>query len=369
MTAGPLAAGALDDPQAMRHAGRDLLSLALLDARNHLLQLLAAFDAPGVPPAQCQQAWQLAWHSAQWQQRWLLADTADASPPAARAPALAALAQVLEQSLDRLHDTPDAPEALAPWHRALQWEDRQAEQLAVLAQRALPPARVQRAPLLLPAQHWQLGSGPGQRPGVPCSEWGAEGVRIPAFEIDAQPVNWQQYAEFAADGGYDRPELWGSDGWAWLQAQPEPRRAPRHVAQLRGGVLVQRGLGAAAGLQRAPAGQAAMHLSRHEAQAWCRWAGRRLPTEPEWEAAACLASRQGFAWGDVLEWVAGTARAWAGADSPPPGSLDAPPPAGSQGVLRGAALATRRRWHHPRARRYAPPGHDDACCGFRSCAL
>ncbi len=381
---------ALDDPQAIRAAGRDLLSLALLDARNHVLQTLAGFDAPGVPAAQRQLAWATALHSAQWQQRWLLgagqdgdaaADgTLNAAPDDAvrddvAVAARVMLAQTLEASLDRLHDSADDPAALQPWHLALQLEDRLAEQLAVRLQRGAPPARAQRPPLWLPAQRWRLGAGHGSHPGVPFTAWGQEDVAVPEFEIDAQPVNWQQYAEFAADGGYDRPELWGSAGWAWLQDQrdtdTDTRRAPRHVAQLLGGVLVQRGLGAGAGagLQRAPAGQAALHVTRFEAQAWCCWAGRRLPTEAEWELAAATASSRGFVWGDVWEWVLGSARPWPGAGSAPPGCADLPPPAGSQGVLRGASFATRRRWHHPQSRRYAAPGHDDVFCGFRSCAV
>ena len=408
----------LDDPKAMRSAGRDLLSLALLDARNHLLPALAAFDAPGTPPGLRQQAWETALRTGAWQARWLLqvevpaqvqgqaptqasiqtpnqtptqapaqAQTSVPGMPAVHGDAGRAwLAQVLEASLDRLNevreaaDSPALPDTLAPWHQALQHEDRLTEKLAVLLQRTAPPPRSVRAPLWMPAQRWCLGSGAGRLPGVPYSEWGAEDVALPDFEIDAQPVNWQQFAEFAADGGYDRCDLWGEAGWAWLQNQPEARRAPRHVAQLMGGVLVQRGIGQPvsgpghgpgpqATLQRAAPGQAAMHVSRFEAQAWCRWAGRRLPAEPEWELAAASASHRGFAWGDVHEWVSGSARPWAGAGSAPPGCLDLPPPAGSQGVMRGASFATRRRWHHPKARRYVPPGHDDAFCGFRSCAV
>ncbi len=291
------------------------------------------------------------------------------------------MAETLEAALDRL-DSPAAagagPDLTTLAHQALMHEDRLGEHLAVLLQSGAPPARSQRPPLWLPATRWQMGAGTGS-PGVPFNEWGLESVALPEFEIDAQPVNWQQYTEFATDGGYDRPELWGEAGWQWLQAQADvrgsvadeagARRAPRHVAQLLGGVLVQRGQGRGAGLQRAAAGQAVMHVSRFEAQAWCRWAGRRLPTEPEWVVAASTAASRGFAWGDVFEWVAGSARAWPGAGQVPAGCVDPAPPAASQAVLAGASFASRRRRHHPHARRFAPPGHDHAFCGFRSCAL
>jgi gamma-glutamyl hercynylcysteine S-oxide synthase len=101
-------------------------------------------------------------------------------------------------------------------------------------------------------------------------------VALPEFEIDAQAVSWTRYAEFVADGGYDEAQWWSAEGWAWVQA--EGRRAPRWVEQMRQGVLVHRH----GQLQRAGSAQAAVHVSRHEAQAWCRWAGRRLPTEAEW---------------------------------------------------------------------------------------
>jgi formylglycine-generating enzyme required for sulfatase activity len=195
------------------------------------------------------------------------------------------------------------------------------------------------------------------------------GTAVPEFEIDAQAVNWAQFVEFADDGGYDRAEFWSAEGWAWVQAVQ--RRAPLHVEQLRGGVLVQRAAAQtvqAASLHRAAPGQAAVHVSRHEALAWCRWAGRRMPTEPEWDIAARTGASRGFVWGDVFEWVAGSARHWPGAPPPAPGTLDAPPPPGL-GVLRGASFATRRRWHHPQVRRFAAPDSDTMFCGFRSSAI
>jgi formylglycine-generating enzyme required for sulfatase activity len=356
----------LDDPVAIRSAGAEWLSLALLDARNHLLRTLAGFEAERTEAAQRSQAWQIAMRAAAWQGRWLLPRGGLEPPPADDTRWGQWMADTLDASLDRLA----APAAdLTPFHQALLHEDRLGEQLAVLLHISAPPARAQRQPLWMPAQQVMLGGDNG--PGVPFNEWGGQTVAVPEFEIDAQAVNWQQYAEFATDGGYDRVELWRAAGWSWLQDQSaaagEARRAPRHVAQLAGGVLVQREN--KVGLQRAAAGQAAMHVSRFEAEAWCCWAGRRLPTEAEWGLAAATAGSRGFAWGDVFEWMAGSARGWPGAGPPPAACVDLPPPSGSQGVLRGASIATRRRRHHPAARRFMPPGHDLAFCGFRSCAI
>jgi formylglycine-generating enzyme required for sulfatase activity len=139
------------------------------------------------------------------------------------------------------------------------------------------------------------------------------------------------------------------------------------VEQLQGGVLVQRGLGTRARLERAPPQQAAAHVSRHEAEAWCRWAGRRLPTDAEWEHAATTLPRLGFAFGDVHEWVLGRARAWDGAGPWPAAALDTPEP--GLGVLRGPSWATPARWRTASARRFAAPDDDTLAAGFRSCAI
>jgi formylglycine-generating enzyme required for sulfatase activity len=374
--------GPLDDATAIRRAGRELLSLALIDARNHLLQLLAEDESP---PA-LRRAAHAGWYQEYWIARHLQRQRGEAAEPGA--PRLAGiepridvwlaaagpppepealrayLAETLEVTLDLLAGTPEADEPLHCFRASLLHEDRLGEAQAERLGRGAPPARAEREPIWLPAQRWQLGSGPGGL--VPHNERWAHEVAVPEFEIDAQPVNWARYVEFAEDGGYDRRELWSEAGWAW--AQRSGRRAPGGVAQMRGAVLVQRG-GSAGGLQRALAAQPAMHVSRHEAEAWCRWAGRRLPTEPEWELAAASGASRGFAWGDVFEWVAGSARAWPGAGTAAPGTLDVIPASGTQGVLRGASFATRLRWHHPKARRFAHLESDTAFCGFRSCAV
>ena len=368
----------LDDALAMRRAGRDLLSLALIDARNHLLELLALDEAPAAlrlaARAGCYQETWIARHVQRQRgeacdpratrlagidpqaEAWAGGDTTPA-PPALRI----YLAESLEVTLDLLAGAAEDDASLHYYRLSLLHEDRLCEALAERLLVGAPPARAPRDPLWLPAQRWMLGSVPGGL--VPHNERWAHEVAVPETEIDAQPVNWGQFVEFAEDRGYDRAELWCDAGWAWLLAGG--RRAPGHVEQLQGGVLVQR----RGGLQRAPALQPVMHANRHEAEAWCRWAGRRLPTEPEWELAACTAASRGFVWGDIFEWVAGSARVWPGAGEPSPGSLDTIPPAGTQGVLRGGSFATRARWRHPKARRFAAPARDTMFCGFRSCAL
>ena len=403
---------ALDDPQAIRCAGRDVLSVALIDSRNRLLQLLARDEtAPAL-----QRAALAGWYQEYWIARHVQrqrGEACDATAPrlagiepaaerwiqngvAAPAQALRAYLQdTLETTLDLLTGSAESDAGLCFFRLALQHEDRHCEALALAQGAGNPPARPQRPALWFPGQRWQLGSVPGGL--VPFTERWAHEVKVPEFEIDAQPVNWSQFVEFADDGGYDRPELWGDEGSTWLQAQAAQgngRRAPRDVEQLRGGVLVLRQQDGKKTLQRAAAGQPVLQVSRFEAQAWCAWAGRRLPAEPEWELAACTASSRGYVWGEVLEWVAGRARAWPGAGPVPPGEVeaglgaaldsrlvvDATAGAGladsamagaalAGGVLRGATSACHARWRHPKARRFAALSDDVGPIGFRSCAV
>lgn len=401
-------AAAIHDAQHMRQAGAELLSLALIDARNHTLRWLAAFEpqlqalpkVPDVDPP----LW-LVGHAGWFQERWITrnvqcqrGEAADAAGPrlASIEPRADAafdpdcrsrgerwglalpdatalrgyLAQTLEATLDLLAGAGDDDAALYFYRLALLHEDRGCEALAECAQAlqlsaAEAPwqprsALAAREPIGFGAQRFMLGSAPGGL--VPPGERWAHEVELPEFEIDAQALSWARYAEFAADGGYDDAQWWTREGWDWARAQG--RRAPRFVEQLRRGVLLQR----QGQMQRVGAAQAAVHVSRHEAQAWCAWAGRRLPTEPEWELAASRGAPRGFVWGEVFEWTAGSARAWPGAGADLPGFARWPAPA-SCGVLRGASWMTRARCKHPRARRFVPPRHDAAFCGFRSCAL
>jgi ergothioneine biosynthesis protein EgtB len=401
-------AAAIHDPVRMRRAGAELLSLALIDARNHTLRWLAAFEpqlqalpaaADVAPPL-----W-LVGHAGWFQEYWVSrnvqrqrgeqADPArphlasiDARADACFDPAGCTraqrwqlplpepaslrqyLAETLEATLDLLAGAAEDDAGLYFHRLALLHEDRLCEALAACAQALqlasdeapwLPrPARAPREPLWFGAQRFALGSEPGGL--VPPNERWAHELPLLEFEIDAQAVSWARYAEFVGDGGYDDAQWWSAEGWAWVQA--EARRAPRYVEQMRQGVLVHR----QGQLQRVGAAQCAVHVSRHEAMAWCRWAGRRLPTEPEWELAAVSGGSRGFVWGDVFEWTGGSARPWPGGGAVLPGFAPWPEP-GASGVLRGASWMTRARCKHPRARRFAAAPRDELFAGFRSCAL
>jgi len=423
----PAASGiptSIDSPD-MRRAGRELLSLALIDARNHTLHLLGLYEQalekaglhrlPKVPQV-VPPVW-LAGHIGWFAEWWIARNTqraygrdcpvrptrlASIEPqadgwwsPAQRTEAQcwnddlpgldaakAYLLETLESTLELLERAAPTDAGLYFYRLALLHEDLRGEQLVEMAQTlGLPigaemrPPSTSLAPLLVPATRWRLGLDDAEGSGFAfAQECGCEMVSMPEFEIDAQPVTWQQFVEFVDDGGYDREECWSPQGWAWLQT--DGRRAPRHVEQIGaahaggggGGSVLQRRFGATL---RVSGHHSAMHVSWWEAAAWARWAGRRLATEAEWEIAATHAHRRGFRWGEVREWTAGTLRPWPGFRTDPwsAGSVFDPQPLfGQARVLRGASFAARARLHSPHWRGFALPQRDDFFSGFRTCA-
>jgi iron(II)-dependent oxidoreductase len=413
-----VASPAIDSPE-MRHAGREPLSLALMDARNHTLQLLGAFEQALGPRLQVPQqsgvepplwlAGHVAWLAEYWIARNPQRSLGPRCPPEAVrlgsvepqadrwydpsvlphqerwSPELPDLGSVkaylldtFETTLDLLDKAADTDDALYFFRMALFHEDVRGEELITLAQTlgvflslALPSGSQGREAILLPSVQWTLGwPGPGFALDI---ERGAFTEQVPEFEIDAQAVTWAQFVEFIDDGGYDRQELWHAEGWAWLEgeARQEGRRGPRHVEQIgvASGAVLQTLFGRPT---RMGGSQCAMHVTWWEADAYARWAGRRLPTEVEWEIAAHVAPRRGFRWGDVREWTAGTLRPWPGYQPDVWGQhaeLDASPLFGKARVLRGASFATRARMKHVKARSWALPERDEGFVGFRTCAV
>ena len=404
------------DSPGIRRAGRDLLSVALMDARNHTLHLagqladrleVSGFVVPVLPELD-PPLWLLG-HTG-WFQEWWIARNMHrqrgtrADPFATRLPSIETgadawwsdsqlphdqrwspalpgfghvksyLLATLETTLELLEKTPDTDDALYFFRLALFHEDMQGEALVVMAQTLgvpllidVPGAMVARGPLLVPAAPCSMGSAPGD--GF-CfdNERPVFQVAVPEFEIDAQPVGWAQFVEFVDDGGYDRADCWHPDGWTWLQGQSgsDRGRAPRYVDQIgvASGAVMQTRFGTA---RRMLGTQPAMHVTWWEADAWCRWAGRRLPAEVEWELAARTAGRRGFRWGSVWEWTGSTARPYPGF-SADPWRAYSEPCFGSHKVLRGASFATRERMKNPVFRYFLPPHCDHVFAGFRSCA-
>jgi ergothioneine biosynthesis protein EgtB len=112
-------------------------------------------------------------------------------------------------------------------------------------------------------------------------------VFLEPFELASRLVTNGEYLEFMEDGGYRRPELWLSMGWAAAQenewTEPfywERRDGAWHLFTL-------------SGMREVDPAEPVCHLSYFEADAYSRWAGARLPTEAEWEVAAASASGRG----------------------------------------------------------------------------
>jgi gamma-glutamyl hercynylcysteine S-oxide synthase len=118
-------------------------------------------------------------------------------------------------------------------------------------------------------------------------------IDLAAFEIDCLPVTNGRFAEFVADGGYSRREWWSEEGWAW-RVDEEVQRPLYWTAD-----------GEARSFERtAPIDPdlPVMYVSWYEADAFARWCEKRLPTEAEWEKAACWDAvrqeKRRYPWGD-----------------------------------------------------------------------
>jgi iron(II)-dependent oxidoreductase len=148
--------------------------------------------------------------------------------------------------------------------------------------------------VLIPGGSFTMGTS--TEPWALDNERRAHPVTLPGFYLDTTPVTNAAYAEFIADGGYDNPRWWSPAGWnhrqkAGLGAPLYWRREGSGWVRTRFGVT-----------EPVPPAEPVMHVCWYEAQAYASWAGRRLPTEAEWEKAArhdpATGRSRRFPWGD-----------------------------------------------------------------------
>ena len=405
----PLDVDHLSVADAARHGGPAALATALQASRRDTLATFSALEEslPGLTVPQSAELnpplWELGhigWFQSYWLARYPARDAGAAADP--DAPRLAAqradadtlydsshvphdtrwslplpdanttraeLALQLETTLALLREAGDSDAALYFYRLALLHEDMHHEAALYMAQALgveISDARWQAAPLpepppplMLEPSRWSLGSASDAGFAFD-NELGAHEVNVGATHIDAQAVRWAEFLPFVEAGGYGEERWWSPAGRRWLSSHRPT--APRYLR--RDGPDWQHwrhGRWRPLDLR-----EAACHLSHHEADAWCRWAGRRLPSEAEWER--CAASLPAaFRWGDVWEWTASPFAPYPGFTPHPYRDYSAPWFDGRP-VLRGASFMTQPRMRHPRYRNYFPADRNDVPAGFRSCA-
>jgi gamma-glutamyl hercynylcysteine S-oxide synthase len=261
-----------------------------------------------------------------------------------------------------------------------------------LAARPTPAVGPHPGDVALSACTWLLGARRDQHHDfVFDNEKWAHPVALDSYEIARAPVTQREFEAFVDDGGYRRSELWTPQGWQWREAtgalQPIYWRASEAGWERR---AFDRWVPVATQPHRPM-----MHVCAHEAEAWCNWVGRRLPTEAEWERAAegaPIDSRSAnldmaagdtvdvaaFASGDstagcrqmvgnVWEWTATGFGPYPGFEVDPYAEYSQPWFEGHR-VLRGGCFATRSRLLRPTWRNFYPPHRRDVWAGFRTCA-
>ena len=198
---------------------------------------------------------------------------------------------------------------------------------------------------------------------------------LPPFGLADRLVTCGEWLEFMDDGGYRRPDLWLSDGWATVTR--EGWDAPLYWAGHGG----EWSLFTLMGRRLLNESEPVCHVSYYEADAFARWRGFRLPTETEWEAVAAGFAPDGLAlrlhpvpgdrgfgdlYGQVWQWTAS-------AYGPYPGFRPAPGAVGeyngkfmvNQQVLRGGACITPEGHTRATYRNFFPPGSRWAFTGVR----
>ncbi len=231
-------------------------------------------------------------------------------------------------------------------------------------------------------------------------KWGHD-VDVATFRIARAPVTNEEFARFVDAKGYDERAYWSDEGWRWRARAGAGASHPVYWRPTERGFDVRR-------YDRVEAlapHQPIVHVSWYEAEAYCRWAKRRLPTEAEWELAASTPEKRPFPWGDaapsaehanldgrhgpvdvaafpagesvygcrqmignVWEWTSTDFAPFPGFIADPYKEYSEPWFATPHKVLRGGCWATRARLLRNTWRNFYSPDRRDVLSGFRTCA-
>jgi iron(II)-dependent oxidoreductase len=411
----------------------------LLDSRRRTLELLADLSdeqmrVPEIdivnPPI-----WEMG-HVAWFQEKWALRhlrgfdslhphadafwDSAAVShhsrwelPLPSRAATLGYMADVLERVLETLSSR-DVTEDEAYFHwLPVMHEDMHGEALAYTRQTLGYPlpagwepavasdAEFAPGDVIVDGGVYLLGAGPGQRFLFDNEKWAHE-VRMAPFAIARCAVTNGEFAAFVDDDGYRRREFWSDEGWRWREN--EHAEKPVYWVRGTGGRWQHRFYDRMLPLA---ASAAVIHVNWYEAEAWCRWAKRRMPTEAEWELAASGYGKCPYPWGaaapeparahldgitagcvsastlaagdspfgcrqmigNVWEWTATDFQPYPGFEIDAYKEYSQPWFGSDRKVLRGGCWATRSRLIRNTWRNYFTKERRDIFAGFRTCAL
>lgn len=386
-----------------RHYNKDQLAAAMRDARAHLLaQVDDLSDAEWQVPYHRHLnpiAWELG-HIAWFAEWWTLRGPHQTQPDGsmrAQVPARYAgpdsvfdssiipheqrwqvprpersalydlLTAQLEATLARLKDSEDSDAGLYLFRLALFHEDMHAEAFTYLRSHlGLPPppgTEVPRVPVdarqVSVARNVAAAGQPREGAGFyfDNEKWAHE-VVLPDLEVDETPVSSGAFLRFVTAGGYDNPAFWVGPAGDWrrtiTRTHPESWRRSTQGWECRW-FHEWRPLA-----EELPV----MHVNRYEAEAYCRWAGRRLLRDAEWEV---LAQQGGIQWGGLVwEWMEDAFTPYTG--FAPDSYRDYSAPwFGSHCCLRGGSFATHPRIHHPQYRNFYRPERSNIFAGFRTC--
>ncbi|HME90063.1 MAG TPA: selenoneine synthase SenA [Myxococcaceae bacterium] len=255
---------------------------------------------------------------------------------------------------------------------------------------------------------FMLGAFAGEEPFIHDNEKWAHPIEVRSFAMARAPVTQSQFADFLSAGGYRRRAWWSDEGWRWREST-----GAEHPVYWRRGERGWERREFDRWLPLEPH-RPVIHVNWYEAEAFCRFAGRRLPSEAEWEVAAAGSPAGGgalsrgkrrFPWGDeapsanranldggwlgctdvgaledgdsafglrqmignVWEWTATTFDAYPGFSADPYKDYSEPW-FGTHKVLRGGCWVTRGRLIRNTWRNFYTPERRDILAGFRTCA-